>query len=36
MNVLGGQPAFGVEGGHAAGAGGSDRLPIIVVADVAG
>src|SRR2546426_6847629 len=30
------QPAFGVEGGHAAGAGGGDRLLVVTVGDVAG
>ncbi len=36
LKSLGGQPALGVERGHAAAAGGGDRLAIIVVGHVAG
>src|SRR5206468_2807902 len=31
-----GEPALGVQGGHAAGAGGGDGLAVVVVGDVAG
>src|SRR5439155_856208 len=30
------QPAFGIERGHASGAGGGDRLPVVIVGDVSG
>ena len=30
------KPALGVQGGHAAGAGGGDRLAVVVVGHVAG
>ena len=36
MNSFRRQPAFGVEGRHAAGAGGGDRLAVVVVGHVAG
>ena len=36
VNSFGCQPAFGVEGGHAAGAGGGDCLAVVVVGHVAG
>src|SRR5437763_1075392 len=35
MSVVG-EPALGVERGHAAGAGGGDGLPVVVVRHVAG
>src|SRR3989442_13226258 len=36
MVPLLGQPAFGVESGHAAGAGGGDCLLVVTVGDIAG
>ena len=36
MNSLRREPAFGIEGGHAAGAGGGDGLAVVVVGYVAG